>query len=419
MSHFQLVILCFILLLLIFLSSFFSAAETGLMAVNRYRLRHKAHMKKRTASLILQMLKRPDRLLGMIVIGNTLAMIIASAITTLLAVHFYGAEGVVVSTMILTLVMLVFSEVAPKTLAALYSDNTSKLVAWPLYFMLKLFYPIVWAINFLSNGLLRLFGIRVGMHTAEPLNQEELRSIVYDTAGRVSTRYQKMMLAMMDLNTIVVEEIMTPSHQVIGIDLDKPWEEIRDQMRASQYDWLPVYHDHINQIIGILHLRDVIHVLAAGEKLDKTSIQRLLQEPYFIPESTLLNIQLFNFQRERKRVAFIVDEYGNILGLISLEDILEEIVGEFTTNIAEASKVQCEPDGSYIVNGALTVRECNRLMGIQLPTKGARTLNGLITDYLEAMPKVGTSVKIANYPIEILRVEENRVELARIFPLVS
>lgn len=391
-------------------------AETALMAVNRYRLRHKARLKKRYAILILKLLKRPDRLLGMILIGNCLSSVVGSALATLLAVHYLGDAGVILTTIILTLVILIFAEIVPKTIAALYPDRVSKAVAFPIYAMLMLFYPLVWSVNMVTNGLLGLFHIKVGSRQHETLSREELRSVVYDTAGKMSRQYQSMLLGILDLNKVMVDDVMIPHHEIRGIDIDQAWETIEKQLAVSPHDWLPVYREEINQIIGVLHLRELMAQFLNGKPLDKDIVLKKLQEPYFVPEGTPLNTQLFNFQRQRKRLAFIVDEYGEIRGLVTLEDILEEIVGEFTTNVASMNKVDQQADGSYLVDGAVRIRDLNRVTEWQFPTGGARTLNGLIVEYLQAMPHAGTCVRIAGYPIEIVKVKENRVSVAHIFP---
>lgn len=416
MTHYQTIVLSIVLFLLIFLSGFFAIAETSLMAVNRYRLRHKARMKKRYAILILKLLKRPDRLLGMILIGSSLANIVASALATVLAISLFGEKGVILSTVLLTLVILIFAEVAPKTVAALYADRVSKAVALPVYIMLVIFYPLVWFVNAITNGLLRFMRIKVGHRQQESLSREELRSVVYDTAGKMSRQYQGMLLGILDLNKITVDDVMIPHHQITGIDIDQSWDEIQKQLATSQHDWLPFYRDSINQVIGILHLRELTGMLMAGKVVDKEVLVRSLKEPYFVPEGTPLNIQLLNFQRARKRLALIVDEYGEIRGLLTLEDILEEIVGEFTTNVTSTNKVELQTDGSYLVDGAVTLRELNRVTNWNFSARGPRTLNGLIVEHLEALPHSGTCIRIEGYPIEIVHVKENRVAVARIFP---
>lgn len=416
MSHIQFTTLIIILFLLIFLCGFFSLAETALMSVNRYRLRHKVRLKKRSAILILKLLKRPDRLLGMILIGNSLASIIASAIATVLAATYYGDSGVVVVTIFLAMIVLIFAEVAPKTVAALYPDRIAQIVVYPVYVMLLLFYPLVFFINIIVNSLLRLLHVKVGKRHLEPLSREELRSVVYDTAGKMSRQYQSMLLGILDLNKVAVEDVMIPRHEIHGIDVAAPWDVIKQQLASSQHDWLPVYRDDIDQLLGVLHLRELMALYTAGHRVDHDVLLKKLKEPYFVPEGTPLNIQLLNFQRQRKRLALIVDEYGEIQGLVSLEDILEEIVGEFTTNVITSSRIELQSDGSYLVDGAITVRELNRSTEWDLPIDGPRTLSGLIIEYLEAMPRTGTCVRINHHPIEIMEVKENRVKLARVFP---
>lgn len=417
MSHLQFVAFCVLLILLVLISAFFSAAETGLMAINRYRLRHKAKMKRRYAMRILKLLKRPDRLLGVILIGNSFSNIMASALATLLAVHFWGEKGAILVSIGLTFIVLIFAEVAPKTLAAIFPEQISKIVAWPISLLLKVLYPLVWLINVASNAVLRLIGINVMDNTVEPLNREELRTVVYETSGRFSHEYQNMLLGILDLNKVTVDDVMIPKHEIIGLDIEWSWEKIQKKLGSSEYDWLPVYRENINQLLGVLHLRDLTKLSLAAAQVNKEALSSILHESYFVPEGTLLNIQLLNFQRLRKRIAFIVDEYGDVKGLVTVVDILEEIVGEFTTTVAPASTLlQVQPDGSYLIEGSITVREFNRLTSWQLPTQGARTLNGLIVEYLEMIPRSGVCVLIAGYPIEITNVKKNRIKMARVFP---
>ena len=416
MNHFAVSFLLVLLVLLIILSAFFSAAETALMSINRYRLRHKARMKKRSAILILRLLKRPDRLLGMILIGNNFCNILASAIATLLAIDFLGDKGIALSTILLTFLILIFAEVAPKTLAALYPEKIAKGVAWPVFVLLKLFYPLVWLINAFANSLLRLLRVNVSSQTVEPLSREELRSIVFETTGKTTRQYQSMLLGILDLNKVTVDDVMIPRHEIAGIDVEQSWDLIQRQLIDHPHDWLPVYRSDINQVIGVLHLRELMQ-LTLTQTLDKEKIIQLLEEPYFIPEGTPLNIQLGNFQRQHKRSAFVVDEYGEILGLLTLKDILEEIVGEFTSNVDVSTKmIHSQVDGSYLVDGVVTLRELNRVTAWKFPTRGPRTLSGLIIEYLEAIPHAGTCLRLSGYPIEIIQMHENRVKIARVFP---
>jgi Mg2+/Co2+ transporter CorB len=408
-----------LLVFLILLSGFFSAAETALMAINRYRLRHKAKMQKHYAILILKLLKRPDRLLGMILIGNCVANIFASSLATLLAIHFMGNDGVALFAVVLTLIILVFAEVAPKTVAALYSEKVARVVAYPVLILLKLFYPLVWFINTLSNGLLHLLHVKVSGQIAEPLSREELRSAVFEGTGKVPHQYQRMLLGILDLNKVTVDDVMIPRHEIIGIDLEHSWETIQKQIAQSNHDWLPVYRENINKIAGVLHVRDLLQ-RGLDKQLNKDQLLKAISEPYFVPEGTLLNIQLHHFQNTNKRMAVIVDEYGEIKGLLTLKDILEEVLGEFTSSVNTASKmIRKQSDGSFLANGAITVRELNRVTQHHLPIGGPRTLSGLIIEYLESIPHVGTCVLIGGYPIEILEVKDNRVKLARIFPQLA
>ena len=416
MSHFQIVATSCILVLLIILSGFFSIAETALMAINRYRLRHKARLKKGNAQLILKLLKRPDRLLGMILIGNNVANIVSSALATFLALTLWGEQGMVIATAVLAVVVLIFAEIAPKTVAALYPDQVARIVAWPVSLMLKIFLPLVWLINKITNSLLRLFHINVKSHSVEPLSREELRSVVYDTTGKMSRHYQTMLLGILDLNKVAVDDVMIPRHHIRGIDIEQPWEIVRRQLSNSPHAWLPIYRENVNDVIGILHVRELTGKLLSGRPIDKEGLLKLLKEPYFVPEGISLNIQLVNFQQLRKRVALVVDEYGEVMGLVTLEDILEEIVGEFTTNVMSTAKINLQTDGSYLVDGAIMLRELNRVTKWKFPTDGPRTLNGLIIEHFEAMPAIGICLLINNHPIEIVQVKDNRVTQARIFP---
>lgn len=417
MSHFQIGLFSIILILLLLLSAFFSCAETGLMAVNRYRLRYKARMKKRYAIHLLQLLKRPDRMLGAILIGNTFANILATSLATLIAIHFWGEKGAFFVAILLTIVVLIFTEMTPKTLAVIYPDIISRWVVYPIRFFLRVVYPLVWLANTIANGLLRVLRVRVANYSIEPLSREELRSVVYDTAGKISRQYQNMLLTILDLNKLTVDDVMLPRHEIAGIDIEKPWKIIVEQINQSHQDWLSVYRENVNQIIGVLHSHDVLRTLLMQNTLDKESLLKLVQEPYFVPEGTSLNIQLAYFQRTKQKIAFVVDEYGELQGLLTLNDILEEIVGDFTTSLAAVAKrIQSQPDGSYLVDGAVTVREFNRVTEWELPLRGPRTINGLVIEYLEALPHSGTTVLIADYPIEIIQVKENRVKVVRIFP---
>jgi len=419
LSEYQIVLFALLLVFLIILSGFFSCSETALMALNRYKLRHQARMKKRYAMRLLKLLKRPDRLLGVVLIGNTFANILASSLLTLITFHFLGEKGAILSALGLTFIVLIIAEIAPKTLAAIYPDRVARLVAYPIQIILQILYPFVWLANMLANGLLRLLRIRVTQFAIEPLTREELRSVVYDTRGKISRQYQNMLLSILDLSKLTVEDVMIPRHEIQGIDVDLTWEEILAQIYSFHQDWAPVYRDNINQVMGILYIRDVSRLLLAQQPLNKELLMQFLQEPYFVPEGTALNVQLGYFQQNQDKIAFVVDEYGEIQGMVTLNDILEEIVGDFTSHAGLDKHIRLQEDGSYLVDGSVGVREFNRFTSWELPSSGPRTLNGLIVEYLEALPHKGIALLIAGYPIEILQVKEKRVRAAKIFPRLA
>jgi Mg2+/Co2+ transporter CorB len=404
-----------LLLFLIACAAFFSLAETSLMAVNRYRLRHKARMKKLYAVRLLKLLQRPDRLLSVILIGNTFANILASSLATLIAFHYWGDNGALLAAIVLTFVILILAEIAPKTIAAIYPDRFSRLVGYPIQVILKLFYPVVWIANNATNALLRLMNIKVTSHTIEPLTREELRTVVYDTAGKISRQYQNMLLGILDLNDLTVDDVMVPRHEMTGVDIEQPWDKIIKQLDQYPLDWIPVYRESMNQLLGVFYSRSMLRVLLLQQPVNKEWLQQFLQEPYFVPEGTSLQIQLAHFQQSQVKIAFVVDEYGEIQGMLTLNDIIEEIIGDFTSNLTIGKRIEMQPDGSYLVDGAMTVREFNRTVGWDLPVGGPRTINGLIVEYLEAMPHAGTAILVSGYPMEIVSVKENRVKLARVF----
>ncbi len=336
---------------------------------------------------------------------------------TIVTVYSLGERSVWATTFLLTLILLVFSEAAPKTLAALYPEHVARIIAYPIYVLRQIFYPLIWLVNVMSNGLLRLFGVPLKHSLAESLSHDELRSIVYETTGKIPRRYQSMLLGILDLNKLTVNDVMVSRRYTQGLDLSRPWQENHERLAGLQQDWVPLYRESINQLTGVLYLRDLSSFLLKHRELTQDNLLSLSHDPYFIPEQTPLNIQLHNFQEKREQVAFVVDEYGEILGTITVEDILEEIVGEFTIGITDLKKmIQVQADGSYLVDGMLPVREFNRLVNWDLPVKGPRTINGLITEHLEALPRTGTGLLIAKYPIEIIEVRANRVKAARIFP---
>ncbi len=404
------------LVVLILLSAFFSGSETGLMALNRYRLRHLVKAGHPGAIRASRLLERPDRLIGLILLGNNFVNILASSLATIIALRLMGEPGIAVAAGLLTLVVLIFSEVAPKTFAALHPERVSFPASFILYPMLRVLSPIVRVVNAVANALLRMLGVPLDEASVTHLNEEELRTVVMEAGAMIPRRHQKMLLSILDLERVTVEDIMVPRNEIVGVDLDDDWEVILEQLTASQYTRMPVYQESIDNVLGFLHVRRILPLVARNE-LTPDTLRAAVREPTFIPEGTPLNRQLLNFQRQKRRIGLVVDEYGDIQGLATLEDILEEIVGEFTTDpSASIRDVVPQEDGSYLVDGSANIRELNRTMQWRLPTDGPKTLNGVILEYLEHIPEASTSLMLAGYPMEIVQAKDNAVRKVRIWP---
>ncbi|NIA28274.1 MAG: DUF21 domain-containing protein [Desulfobulbaceae bacterium] len=400
---------------LLVLSAFFSGSETALMSLNRYQLRHKSREGHRGARIAEQLLQRPDRLIGLILLGNNLVNFSAASLVAIIALKIGGQPAVALGTLILTLVVLIFSEAAPKTLAAMHPERIAFPAALIYYPLLKIAYPVVWLTNVASNGVLYLLGVRDSDVQSNALTREELRTVVREAGGRISSRYRQMLISILDLEKVTVDDVMVPHNEIVGIDLDDEPDSIERVIKRSMHTRLPVFQDNIDKIVGILHLRRLANL--ARPAFDKDSFVELLEEPYFVPEGTPLSTQLVQFQRRRQRIALVVDEYGDIQGLVTLEDILEEIVGEFTTDPADDEEdVVRDGADSWIVNGTANIRELNRAQGWSLPTDGPKTLNGLIVELLETIPKPTACLKVNGYPIEILATDDNRVRTVRVGP---
>ncbi len=399
---------------LLVLSAFFSSTETALMSINRYRLRHRARAGHRGAQLTEKLLQKPDRLIGLILLGNNLVNLSASAIATLIAARIGGA-AVALSVVILTLVVLIFAELAPKTLAIRKPSRVAIPSAYIYYPLLKVTYPIVWAVNLIANGLLRLIGVRPDDNSGHTLSTEELRTVVNEAAVMVPRRHRQMLTAILDLEKATVDEIMIPRQDIVGIDLEDDWSAISNQLYGSAHTRLPLFEESLDNIAGMLHLRKIIGRVEKGE-LDHDALRELTDETYFIPEGTSLNRQLLNFQASGERIGLVIDEYGDIQGLVTLADILEEIVGEFTSDHTAdfASEVIEDEDGRFIVQGSANVRVLNRTMGWNLPTEGAKTVNGMITEFLETIPEPGTALRFGDYAVEIVHTGDNVIKTVRI-----
>jgi len=406
-----------LLVILILLSAFFSGSETALMSLNRYRLRHRARSGNRAARIAESLLARPDRLIGLILLGNNAVNLTAAAIVTVISLRLGGENAVFAGTLILTFVVLIFAEVAPKTIAALHPQRIAFPAALIYYPVLKVAYPFVWAINLIANGVLRLLGVKPDEIANHSLSTEELRIVVAEAGAMVPSRHQRMLLSILDLDAMSVDDVMVPRQDIVGLDLDKPWEENLATIRDSEFHRLPVYRDDIDNILGVVQIRRLLPRLSGGS-LTEAGLLETMREPYFVPEGTPLNKQLLNFQQQQRRAAFVVDEYGDVQGLITTEDILREIVGEFDQSGSEPAEIGVvkESDASYIVDASANVRQLNRLMNWNLPTDGPKTLNGLIVEQLETIPEPGTGVTVADYPIEILDTSEHAIKTVRVSP---
>jgi len=388
-----------------------------MMSLNRYRLRHLAKDKNKVAMRVEKLLTKPDKLIGLILIGNNLVNILASAIATILGQRLFGDAGIAIATGVLTLVILIFAEVTPKTIAVLYPEK----IAFPSSFILrplqKLLSPLVWLINGFSNGLLRIVGINVSQQQDNALSSDELRSVVDEAGTMIPAHHQQMLLSILELEQVTVDEIMVPRNEIAAIDINDDWESILKQLQHRTHTMTVLYRDSIDDAIGFIHARDSLLILLK-EEFTKTSLLRSVRELYFIPEGTPLNTQLIKFQLNKERIGLVVDEYGDIQGLVTLADILEEIVGDFTTtHVSHASQeIHKQQDNSYIIEGSMGIRDLNKEMGWTLPTDGPRTLNGLIIEHLEEIPEAKISSRICGYPMEILEVENNMVKLVKVLP---
>ncbi|MEA1608094.1 HlyC/CorC family transporter [Pseudomonas spirodelae] len=402
-----------LLIFLILCSAFFSSSETGMLSLNRYRLKHMAKEGHKGAKRVTALLSRPDRLLGTILVGNNVVNILAASIATVLAVDMWGEAGIAIATAGLTIVVLIFGEITPKTLAALRPE----LVAFPasrvLQLLQRLLYPVVWTTSTISNGLLRLLGVDPSLRASDSLSTEELRSVVRESAVGMPKNRQNMLLGILDLERVTVDDIMIPRNEVTGINLDDDLESIISLLTNTTHTRLPVFRTDINQIEGIVHMRQIARLLSHNE-LSKEALLAACNEPYFVPEGTPLSTQLINFQKQKRRIGIVVDEYGDVIGIVTLEDILEEIVGDFSNqDTLRSPDIHPQEDGTQVIDGAAYIREINKALDWHLPCDGPKTLNGLVTEALESIPDSAVCLKIGPYRLEILQSSENRVKSVR------
>ncbi len=408
------------LIALIILSGFFSCSETAMMSLNRYKLKHLARKKNQNAKRLQGLLSRTDRLLSVILLGNTFSNILASTIATLLAQIYFDELGVFLVTLGLIIVILLFAEIIPKTYAAIYPEKFAYPMALPLVFLLKILYPLAWVLNILANNFLKIFKINLSKTGHEALTGDELRTVVSESSSMINTRHHQLLLGVLDLEQATIEDVMIPRHRIKGLDLNLPWPVLLDQMINSPYSKMPVYRDRLDNLIGILHLKNMVKFINKNTQNfvgNIKTLEQLVDKPYFIPEMSSLQTQLFQFQQNSEHFGLVIDEYGEIQGMVTLEDIVEDIVGAFShSQSSQAQKIVHQADGSYLLSGGMTIRDINRSLGVNLPTDLSKTLSGLITEYLQAMPTAKTCVLINQYPIEILEVKDNAVRKAWLRP---
>jgi Mg2+/Co2+ transporter CorB len=405
------------LAVLLALSAFFSIAETAMMAFNRYRLRHLVAQGHIGAVMVADLLRRTDRLLGGILIGNTLVVAASSTLSSLVAVRLLGDDKLAYAagTLVVSFLIIVFSEITPKVIGATYPEQTALLLAYPLRPVMWLLNPVTWFVNLFARPLLLLLGIRPGRETEAPkLSPEEIRTLVLESSSFMPKKHLAILLNLFDVGAFTVQDIMVPRARIESVCLEDGMETVSRQLATSHHMRLPVFRNHEGDLAGILHLRRILGALHAGP-LDEAALAAVLDEPYFVPASTSVLSQMQYFQENRERLALVVDEYGELMGLVTLEDIIEEIIGKFTTSLPSAAPLAWDAQGSAAADGAMPVREVNRALGLALPTDGPKTLNGLIVEHLQDIPEADVSIKIAGVPMEIVHAQGRTIKTIRIF----
>lgn len=421
MDHVSTGTLITILVILIVMSAYFSASETGMMTLNRYRLKHLAKQGNRSAKRVEKLLRHPDRLISLILIGNNLLNIVASSLATIIGMRLYGNAGVAIATGILTLVILVFAEVMPKTIAALYPEK----VAFPSSYILKplqkIMLPVVWIFNKITLLFMRICGIKSPVIRSDAVSKDELRTIVNESKAKLSRRNQDMLISILDLEKVTVGDIMLPRNEIVGIDVNDDWKSIIRQLTHSPHGRIVLYRDSLDDVIGILRVREAYRMMMEKREFNKQNLIKAADNIYFIPNSTPLSIQLINFQHNKEKIGIIVDEYGEIQGLITVDDILEEIVGEFTTSMSPslAEEVLPQSDGSVLVDGTANIRDLNKAFDWHLPVDGPRTINGMVLEVIGDIPELQEQIVIANYLVEVLLISDNIIKQVKITPLAA
>lgn len=415
MNIFNLPLLVSFLIFLFLLTAFFSAAEIGFMAANPYRLKHlaKTSFAAHSAETLLQ---HPEKLLSVILIGNNFANISISVILTFLATQYFDGAEDLIFTILITLGSIIIAEVPPKTIAAIFPERIAIFAAIPIRITLFIFYPLVWVTYALNNLILKVFGISISQKSGSALSKEELKTAVFEAGKKLPRKHRAMMLSIIDLEQIAIDEIMVPKNDIVGINIEDDWEDIVSQLESCQHTVLPIYENELNHTLGLVHIKDIMNLMAANN-FDKNSFKEAIDEAYFVPERTSLAVQLINFQKNKRRQALVVNEYGDVIGLVALEDILEEIVGEYTTDLISTRKdITPQKDGSILVDGSINVRFLNRTMGWELPITSSKTLSGLIIDLLEFIPENHLCLMVGKYPTEVMQTQQNRIKTVRIYP---
>jgi Mg2+/Co2+ transporter CorB len=418
-SDASLELLFFALLLLLLCSAYFSASETAMMSLNRYRLRHQMKHRHKGALRAGALLKTPDRLIGVILIGNNFVNVLASSIATIIALRLWGEAGIWIATALLTIVLLVFAEITPKTIAALHPEKIAYPSSLVLTWLLKVLQPLVWLGSSASSMLVRMLRLNTADPDSHHLSAAELRTVVDESGRSLSRQRHSMLLNVLDLENVTVNDIMVPRSEVSGIDLEDDMNNIMQFIVNSQHTRLPVFKKDLNNVIGIMHMRGAARLIRMPE-VNKAELVQVTSEAYFIPESTPLPMQLVNFQKQKQRIAIVVDEYGDVKGIVTLEDILEEIVGNFTTNQSEETRdIHPQHDGSYLIDGMTNIREINRTLDWDLPTDGPKTLNGLLTEFLESIPEPHVGIELPYHRAEIVQVKDNMIKTVRMWAVES
>ncbi|WP_445374165.1 HlyC/CorC family transporter [Photorhabdus tasmaniensis] len=419
MEHVSTSTLIIILIIMLLVSAYFSASETGMMTLNRYRLRHLAKQGSRSARRVEALLRHPDRLISLILIGNNLVNILASALATIIGIRLYGDAGVAIATGVLTFIVLIFSEVMPKTIAALYPER----IAFPSSFLLrplqKIMMPLVWLLNRITLLLMRCLGIKHPTSHSDAISKDELRTIVNESNAKLSRQNQDMLISILDLEKVTIGDIMVPRNEIVGIDINDDWKSIIRQLTHSPHGRIVLYRDSLDDAIGMLRVREAYRLMTEKKEFTKRNLIKAADKIYYIPISAPLNVQLVNFQRNKEKAGLIVDEYGDIQGLVAVEDILEEIVGDFTTSMSPslAEEVSPQSDGTILVDGTANIRELNKAFDWALPVDGPRTVNGMVLEELGEIPALNVQVQIGKYNFEVLSVNDNVIKQVRVTPV--